>query len=264
MQKDGNGHEIASWCIADKHDKHAGFCILCAKQVPCGNMGIKQLLQHCTGAKHAKLAELRFSKTQSRFVVQLSSHSNFNNVSSTSNSSSNLLSQCGEITNVVSASAVKQEIILAKSHTDQVTAAEARWVMYIVEKDLSFESCNGVSELFKQMFGGAVANDFTCSPDKAKYITRFGLAPYFKATLMKDMLESGNGYTIHYDETTNSQVKKQLDLVVRFWSADKDKVVVRYLESLFFGHAPAESVANGIMETLTNSGLPLNKLTTRT
>lgn len=71
---------------------------------------------------------------------------------------------------------------------------------------------------------------------------------------------SGGGYTIQYDETTTAETKKQMDLVVRYWSEHQNKIVVHYLESHFFGHAKADTVADTILTTLTNDKLHLNKL----
>ncbi|XP_065683985.1 uncharacterized protein LOC105849661 [Hydra vulgaris] len=49
-------------------------------------------------------------------------------------------------------------------------------------------------------------------------------------------------FTLMFDETTTSQQRKQIDLLCRFWSEDKNQVVTKYLTSLFFGRAIAEDV----------------------
>ena len=134
------------------------------------------------------------------------------------------------------------------------------WLLKVVENDLSFRACDGVGDLFRQMFPGAVSQDFTCSSMKGDYVIRFGLGPYFKDALIKDVIGSNHGYTLHYDETTNDQVKKQLDIVIRYWSNERNRIVVRYFDSLFFGHAQADTVVQELLKTLTDNGIPLNKL----
>ena len=77
----------------------------------------------------------------------------------------------------------------------------------MIENDMPFAACDGAGQIFMQMYPEPVAADFTCSADKAKYVVRFGLAPYFKSALSKDIITSGYGYTLHYDETTTVQVR---------------------------------------------------------
>ena len=43
-------------------------------------------------------------------------------------------------------------------------------------------------------------------------------------------------YTVKFDEFTTSQVKKQLDIYVRYWSKIYDQVVNGYGGSCFIGH----------------------------
>jgi len=60
--------------------------------------------------------------------------------------------------------------------------------------------------------------------------------------MVHDLIKSNNAYTVHYDETTTSQNVKQMDILIRYWSKEKDRVVVRFLKSLAFGHAKAAQV----------------------
>ena len=46
-------------------------------------------------------------------------------------------------------------------------------------------------------------------------------------------------YSFLFDETTNSQVKKQYDGYVIYWSKRSDRIVHSYCGSLFFGHCTA-------------------------
>ena len=53
-----------------------------------------------------------------------------------------------------------------------------------------------------------------------------------------------------------SQNKKQLDILVRYFSDNHNEVRVRFLKAAVFGHAYAESVANEVCETLQKFSLP--------
>ena len=40
---------------------------------------------------------------------------------------------------------------------------------------------------------------------------------YFRDLLLADVKKSNTGFTVHYDETTTIQIKKQLDVILRYW-----------------------------------------------
>ena len=48
---------------------------------------------------------------------------------------------------------------------------------------------------------------------------------YFQKQLIYDVNSSKNPVTLHYDETTTTQVIKQMDLHFRFWSEEQNEVV---------------------------------------
>jgi len=63
-----------------------------------------------------------------------------------------------------------------------------------------------------------------------------------------------------FDEQTNNQNKKQLDLLVRYWSLKKGLVVTRYYRTILLGHAQATVVAGGILESFTTDGIDIKKI----
>ena len=85
-----------------------------------------------------------------------------------------------------------------------------------------------------------------------------GLGSYFLQKTVDDILNTPRTYfTLCFDETTTSQIKKQLDILVRYYSDNHNEVRVRFLKAAVFGHAYAESVANELCETLRKFSLPL-------
>ena len=96
---------------------------------------------------------------------------------------------------------------------------------------------------------------------KVSYVIGYGLGPYFLQKTVDDIQSTpGTYFTLHFDETTTSQIKKQLDILVRYYSDNHNEVRVRFLKAAVFGHAYAESVANELCETLQKFSLPLKYL----
>ena len=244
-QVDANQHTLRWWCKAAPKDIHAAFCTLCCKTVPCDNMGLIQILQHAKGKKHMEIANVRFSQQQQHLVVLPTSRA----------------ATAKNVSNDVSSVGAPSTFCVAKSHKDQVSIAEIRWCLHVVQKDLPFAASDNVGDLFKLMFpSDLVAKDFTCGATKTSYIITHGLASYFREQLLADVKKSNTGFTIHYDETTTNQIKKQMDIIIRYWSLEQNKVVVHYVASLFFGHAEAKTVTKQLLGALADNGLPVNKL----
>ena len=98
------------------------------------------------------------------------------------------------------------------------------------------------------------------SHTKVSHVIGHGLGPYFLQKTVDDILNTPITYiTLHFDETT-SQIKKQLDILVRYYSDNHNEVRVRFFKAAVFGHAYAESVTNELCETLQQFSLPLKYL----
>ena len=105
-----------------------------------------------------------------------------------------------------------------------------------------------------------IAQHMTMSRTKVAYMIGYGLGPYFLQNTIDDILSSPNTYyTIHIDEATTAQVKKQMDVLLRHFSDTDGKVKVRFLKALVFGHALAVTVADEL-RTLQELRLPLKNL----
>jgi len=253
-QVDGNGHLLRLWCRADAKDIFAGYCILCFKRIPCASMGIKQILQHAAGDKHRDIARVRFSKVEKHLVPI--------GVEMSASTSSGTATESSQRTPAPSKGSIAAPVMLVpKSHLDKVTTAEVLWALKIIEDDNSFSACDHVGDLFRGMFpDSSTARDFHCGSSKMSYLVTHGLSPYFEELLLKDLNASHAFYTLHYDETTTAQVKKQMDLVVRYWSSERNGVVVHYLGSVFLGHAQASIVSTKLLDIIAEKKMPLNNL----
>ena len=71
-----------------------------------------------------------------------------------------------------------------------------------------------------------------------------------------------NPVTLHYDETTTTQVIKQVDLHFRFWSEEQNEVVRRFYTALMFGHAEGAKVAAAMVDKLEEDKVNLSSIIT--
>ena len=88
------------------------------------------------------------------------------------------------------------------------------------------------------------------------YLVGYGLGPYFTKLTVSNPVAGNSFFTLHFDETVTAQKKKQMDLLVQFWSDIHNEVKVKYLTSIMFGHAKAVDVVTEIMQVLENLSLP--------
>ena len=107
----------------------------------------------------------------------------------------------------------------------------------------SGSSNTGVNDLFKRMFSDSeIAANYSMSESKFRYVTTFGLGPYFARKLLYDVKQSP-AHALLFDESLNEEMQsKQLDVHVRYWSSENGRVESRYLTSLFIGHGRTDDI----------------------
>ena len=80
--------------------------------------------------------------------------------------------------------------------------------------------------------------------------------------IIDDLQRSKLPFSIHFDETSTSQVKKQMDLTLRYWSPTHEKVWTVFYISLFFGHATADIVSENMYHKMCKDGIPVDRICT--
>ena len=145
---------------------------------------------------------------------------------------------------------------------DQICKAEALWALKTAKDDFSFRASDVFPQLLQRMCPDSeIAKGVKMSHTKVSYVISHGLGPYFLQKTVDDILNTPRTYfTLHFDETTTSQIKKQFDILLRYYSDNHNEVRVRFLKVAVFDHAYAESVANELCETLKKFSLPLKYL----
>ena len=140
--------------------------------------------------------------------------------------------------------------------------SETLWALKTASDNSPFRTTDGIPELFQRMFvDSSIAQHMTMSRTKVSYMMGYGLRPHFLQMTVDDILSSPNTYyTIHFDETTTVKVKKQMDVLVRYFSETNGEIKVRFLKAVVFGHAFGEKVGDELLKTLEELGLPLKLL----
>ena len=258
---DSAGNQVKQWCRADNTSPHKAFCMLCCKSIQCSNSGFKQLLHHAEGKRHSDLAVARFGKTQKHLqkgatsTRPSSSSPPLHNEASTSSTSASTSSTSASTSST-------SYVIQSPSLQEKIATAEILWALKVAQSNYSYSSCDATPALFKRMFPGDVAEHFSMSKSKVSYLLSDGLGPHFRREMCASICETKRVFTLQYDETANTQNRKQCDLLLRYWSEAAGEIRVQFLKALMFGHAKGKDVSMAILETLQEEGyqLPLAQL----
>jgi len=127
----------------------------------------------------------------------------------------------------------------------KVTEAEILWALKCVSSHFSGTSNARVNDLFKRKFSDSeIAASYSMSESKFRYVTTFRLGPYFTKKLLYHVKQSP-AHALLFDESLNEEMQsKQLNVHVRYWSSENDRVESRYLTSLFIGHSRTGDILN--------------------
>ena len=212
LKTDAQGHIISSWCKASKDNTKTAHCLICHKTFRCDNQGLQQVLQHAKTQLHVKLAGSIISGQQ----LVLTSGPSSNNSTSTAATSQENVQQLKSTGN-----------LSCFSYKDETLRADLIWSLKVVSSHYSYASCDNIKDTLHAMFPGKIPDDFSMSSSKVSYMVSEATGPHFKKIVVDDVLNSQSTYTIHYDETTNAQIQKQLDIKIRFWSVVQGKVRVQ-------------------------------------
>ena len=84
-----------------------------------------------------------------------------------------------------------------------VVKAEIKWTFFSVARGFSNSSAKDLHSTFETMFrDSAIASNFHVGPDKLKYMTNRGIAPYVKEQL-KNSIAKAEYVVISFDESLN-------------------------------------------------------------
>lgn len=137
------------WLAAVNDDKYKARCTLCNKDF-CVKSGCESSIQsHAKGKIHNENLKTKesMSKSLSSFYFKSTSSESFNSSKQTKDVQKGL-----------------DHIVEGTLH---VLHAEITWAMKVVRSHFSFRSCDGIRELFKEMFtDSTIAKDFKMARQK--------------------------------------------------------------------------------------------------
>ena len=112
------------------------------------------------------------------------------------------------------------------------------WAIYCVENGFSNNSVDGFGDVLKRMCQtDPVSSKFQMGRTKLQYLVNHGLFPHFKQMILDEILKSPF-MAVLFDESLNDSIQKsEMDILVRYWNAGENKVIVRYWTSKFLGHS---------------------------
>ena len=95
-----------------------------------------------------------------------------------------------------------------------------------------------------------IAAKFSLSKTKCGYYINYGLAPYFKDKLVKEVKNSPY-FTVQFDESLNKIFQKeQMDAQVRYWCEESHSVKTAYFDSKFFNRPNCDNIVKAINEVI--------------
>ena len=226
-QTDSQGFVVGKWCREDAPGK--GYCILCQKSFLVTNSGFKQVLAHSKSTKHQELAKARFDTTQKHFKVET--------MPGAVEMSLLLYLQLKK-------PLVRQQVLKMNMQALHPRKGNHhQWYLIKVFKK-TWLNLNYFGQwklltvviliphvtiprpCLRECFRTVSFQIFSLGKSKVSYLISDGLGPYYRKVLCENVSKAP-GFVIQYDETSNSQVRKQMDVLVRYWSEAKGEVVVR-------------------------------------
>ena len=265
----------STWLAVVKDDVFSALCNKCHVKFSLSNMGVQAVKSHESSAKHKRVMESMKSQVSMDTVWQtkkIGSAINVNiqpsasttsasttSASTTSASTTSASTTSGFTTTTTSSASSQPKTMTEFVVKKEVIAAEILWVLRIIMKLESYNSCKDDSNIFKMMFpDSTIATNFSMGPDKASYLINYGLSPYFQKLLIDELLNC-EVFVVCFDEALNKIAQKgQMDLHVRFWCDSKREVCTRYLQSLFLCDGSAENLLQKFKEGL--GSLSITKL----
>ena len=230
--------------LASVEDVTKAYCKMCMKTFSLSNMGEIAVKSHASGKKHQtavtqsqKASSVsEFFEAKSRTTSGLVSSENLEEPSAS-------LIHNHEVTLQESGSmSTSHGNVMSKfTLTKHQHKAEILWALKTITSHFSYNSSTNIADVFRAMFpDSAIAQKMNCGPTKLSYLICFGIAPYFKQQLLKELKEA-QCYVISFDESLNTELhEEQMDFLVRYFH--KDKVTCRYITSGFLCHTRAEDL----------------------
>lgn len=136
--------------------------------------------------------------------------------------------------------AAQQRKLNEKKNLDEEEKLKAQiiWLMKCLHSGYSNNSTDDMGDVLRRMDPNSeILASFNMKKTKAAYVVNHGLAPYYR-DMLYDTLAVTDILVLSFDESHNDVIHKgEMVLMVRYWCHAERQVKVRYLDSVFIGHA---------------------------
>lgn len=105
------------------------------------------------------------------------------------------------------------------TYKDEAARDELIWAMKVVSTQYIYAFCDNIRDTLNAMAPRKITDNFTVSSSKVTHLVSEATRPHFKKIVADDVNSSTSPFTLQYDEASNSQVNKQLNIKIRYWSS---------------------------------------------
>ena len=144
-----------------------------------------------------------------------------------------------------------------KPQTQQsVIEAESLWSQFVSKHNLSFQSSDHATKLFRRMFPDSeIAKKFSCGHTKTAAIIKEALGPHY---LAKTLLDMSIFFSILMDES-NDRTDKSCIILVRVFDSNVGDVRTRFIDMPIVNIGSARNLFDALKLSLSNNGLDFSK-----
>jgi glycine cleavage system aminomethyltransferase T len=107
------------------------------------------------------------------------------------------------------------------------------WIIYKVQHLQSASSIDDDSKILRYLAPNDMSG-FCVGRTKFTYLLKEAIGPFFKNMMINDLNDNGF-YSILFDETRSNNGKKELQIVVKFFSKKNGQIILTHLETKFLG-----------------------------
>ena len=101
----------------------------------------------------------------------------------------------------------------------QAIKVEVIATLQFTSQNVPFRAAESLAMCYQQQFPDSViAKSVAVGSNTMSYVVAYGLRPYFTGMTIRELIEGQTSLTLHFNEAANAQAKKQMDVLVPFWS----------------------------------------------
>lgn len=139
-----------------------------------------------------------------------------------------------------------------RAPTQSVIEAESLWSKFVCKHNLSFQTSDHATKLFRRMFPDSeIAKKFCCGHTKTAAIIKEALAPHYLEKTLHDMLPF---FSVMMDES-NDKTDKSCIILVRIFDPNVGDVRTRFLDMPIVNIGTAKNLFDALRLSLSKKGL---------